>query len=255
MIPVGHIISVTASASDRQVMRAVLKIAGSRQMVFGITTEDVSTHLFVIPESKKSTEELATEVQAVPGLSKVAIVALSKPVNKMELAELRELFAGLDWDASSVTDDELSLFIDDKLLGQYTYYIELGHKRNESGMVSMRIKRLEDHPQFSPDWLVNNGAKKDETQNEEQTFDDIETHEVMIELIQEVEEVEEPPPPPPRPTNLEQMTDMQIKNWMRKNDARILRDEDVEIKRTSEEVLITTMVDGETETVIYKLTT
>ena len=70
-----------------------------------------------------------------------------------------------------------------------------------------------------------------------------------------IEEVEEPPPPPPPPTSLKQMTDIQIRHWMRKNDTRILKDEDIEIKRRSEEILITIMVDEGVETMIYKLTT
>jgi hypothetical protein len=73
-------------------------------------------------------------------------------------------------------------------------------------------------------------------------------------LLKTIEEVVPPPPPPPAPTNLKQMTDIQIRYWIRKNDVRILKDEDIEIKRTSGEILITIMVDGEVETVIYKLT-
>jgi hypothetical protein len=146
MIPVGYIVSVTASESNGQVVQTVLKIAGRGQVIFGSTKEAVSTHLFVIRESKKSKQGLTTQLQAVPGFSKVAIVALSKPINETELSEVREIFAGLDRDASSVTDDELSLFINDKLLGQYTYYIDLDHKRNGRGPIYMRIKRLEDHP-------------------------------------------------------------------------------------------------------------
>ena len=251
MTPAGYMISVTASASNRQVIPVVLKIAGRGQMFFGSTTEDISNHLFVIPDSEKSLQEITTELQAVPGFSKVAIVALSKPVNETELSEVRKLFTGLDWDTSDVTDDELSLFIDDKLLGQYTYYIDLDHKRIGRGTISMRIKRLEDHPEFSPDWLINSEGKKEGIQNEEQSCDNIETHEFVIEMIEQ----EEVDPPPPPPTNLDQMTDIQIRKWIRKNEPRSLEDEDIEIKRSSEEILITIRVDGDAQTVIYKLRT
>ena len=251
MIPAGYIISVTTSEIDRQVVPTVLKIAGHGQVLFVSSTEAVNTHLFVIRESKTSTQELTTQLLAVPGFSKVAIVALSTPIMQTELSEVRELFTGLGWDASCVTDDELSLFINDKLLGQYTYYLDLDHKKYGRGPISMSIKRLEDHPQFSPDWLKDNGSKKEQIHDEEQSFDDIETQEFVV----QEEEFEPPPPPPPAPANLEQMTDMQIRYWIRKNDARILRDEDIEIKRSSEEILITIMVDEREESVIYKLTT
>jgi|SRR5688572_3858458 len=253
MIPVGYLITVTASESDRQGVQTVLKIAGCGQEFFGSTTEAVSIHLFVIRESKKSPQELTTQLQAVPGFLKVAVIALSTPIREAELSEVRELFTGLGWDASGVANDELSLFINDKLLGQYTCYIDLDRKKY-GGLITMRIKRLEDHPQFSPDWLKDNGRKKEGIQDEEQSFEDIETHESVIEIIEE-EEVEPPPPPPPPPANLEQMTDMQIRYWIRKNDGRILSDENIEIKRSSEEILITITIDGEVGTVIYKLTT
>ena len=253
MKPIGYIISVSTSVSNTQVIPVVLKIAGRGQMIFGSTMEDISNHLFVIRDSEKSAQEITTELQAVPGFSKVAVVALSKPVNETEIAEVRKLFAGLDWDTSNVTDDELTLFIDDKLPGQYRYYIDLNHNRNGSGKIVMRIKRLEDHPQFTPDWLISNGGKKEELQSEKQSFDDIETHEIVFEMIEKEEIDPPPPPPPPPPANLDQMTDNEVRDWMKKNEALTLKGEDIEIKRTSEEIFITIKVEGETETLIYKL--
>ena len=250
MTPVGYMISVTTSALNRQVVPAVLKIAGSGEMFFGSTIENINNHLFVVRENKKSTQEFTAQLQAVPGISKVVVAAISQPVTDIELSEVRELFAGLDWDANDVTDDQLSLFIDDKLRGQYTYYIDLGHKKNSGGTISMRIKRLEEHPEFSPDWLMATGGTKEKRQDEEPSFDDIETGELMIEM----EEKEEPEPPPPPPNNLDQMTDIQITDWLRKHDRRILSDEDIDVKRISEGIFITIMIDGEEETMIYKRT-
>ena len=71
----------------------------------------------------------------------------------------------------------------------------------------------------------------------------------------ETEEVEvEPPPPLPPPKDLHFMTDAQITQWMQKNDSRNLKDEDIEVKRTSKEILITINLDEQTETFVYKLT-
>jgi hypothetical protein len=110
---------------------------------------------------------------------------------------------------------------------------------------------LEDHPQYSPDWLKKIGPQKKGRQTGKQTLDDIETRTVLFER----EEVEvEPPPPRPPPKNLHQMTDAQITQWMRKNDSRNLKDEDIEVKRTSGEILITINFDEQTETFGYRLT-
>ncbi|HET6768436.1 MAG TPA: hypothetical protein VFH08_13590 [Chitinophagaceae bacterium] len=250
MTPVGHIISVTVSPGNKEVVPVVLKITGRGQLIFGSTMQDLSNHLFVIPDSEKSAQEITAELQAVPGFSKVAVVALSQPVNEREISDVRKLFAGLDWDASGVTDDQLSLFIDDKLRGQYTYYIDLGHKKNSGGTIPMRIKLLVEHPKFSPDWLIARGRTKEKIQGIEQSFDDIETRELMVEM----EAKEEPEPPPPPPINLDQMTDTQIREWIRQHDRRIPSDEDIEIKRISEGIFITIMIDGKEETMIYKRT-
>jgi len=252
MRPIGYIISISTSNSNTENVLAVLKIAGQGQVLFGTTTEALYTHIYAISAGKKSKQELSAQLQAVPGLSRIDVVALSKSIKKTELSAVRKIFAGFDWDSSSVSDDELSLFIVSKLKGLYTYYIDLDHKRIGKGPVKMSIKRLEEHPQYSPDWLKEGDRKKKERQNRKQTHDDIEIRTVLF----ETEEVEVEPPPPPiqPPKNLHQMTDTQIIQWMRKNDSRNLKVEDLEVKRTSEEILITIMLDEQTETFVYKLT-
>ena len=89
-------------------------------------------------------------------------------------------------------------------------------------------------------------------QDGKQTHDDIETGIVLIKS--EGVEVEPPPPPSPPPEDLHQMTDAQIILWMQKNDSRNLKDEEIEVKRSSEEIFITINLDEQTETFIYKLT-
>ena len=251
MRPIGYIISISTSQSNIEDVLTVLKIAGQGQMLFGTTTEALSTHLYVIPAGKKSKQELTTQLQAVPAFSKIHVVALSKSLKKTELSEVRKIFAGFNWDSSGVSDDELSLFIVSKLKGQYSYYIDLDYKRIRKGPVKINIKRLEEHPQYSSDWLKKSDRKKKDTQAGRQTHDDIETGIVHIES--EGVEVEPPPPPPPPPKDLHQMTDAQIKQWMQKNDSRNLKDEEIEVKRSSEEILITINLDEQTETIIYKL--
>jgi hypothetical protein len=118
-----------------------------------------------------------------------------------------------------------------------------------NGPVKIYIKRLEDHPEYSPDWLKKSNRKKKEGQDGEQSLADIETGMVLI--VTEEKEVEPPPPPMPPPKKLQQMTDAEIIQWMRKNDSRNLREEDMEVKRTSDEILITISLDETTETLVY----
>ena len=252
MRPIGYIISISTSQSNIEDLLTVLKITGQGQLLLGTSTEAQHTNLYAIPAGKKSEQELATQLQAVPAFSKVQVVALSKSIKKTELSEVRKIFSDLNWDASSVSDDKLSSFIVSKLKGQYTYYIDVDHKRIGKRPVKMSIKRLEEHTQFSPDWLKISDRKKNEMQDGKQTHDDIETGIVLIKS--EGVEVEPPPPPSPPPEDLHQMTDAQIILWMQKNDSRNLKDEEIEVKRSSEEIFITINLDEQTETFIYKLT-
>lgn len=80
MTLVGYIISVDASENNSDVIQTVQKIAGQGQMIFATTTEALSTYLFCIPAGMKSPKELTIQLQAVPDLSKLSVVALSKPL-------------------------------------------------------------------------------------------------------------------------------------------------------------------------------
>jgi hypothetical protein len=77
MRPIGYIISISTSQNNTEDVLTVLKIAGQGQAIFGTSTEALSTHLYVFPAGKKSKQELATQLQAVPGFSKVHVVAIA----------------------------------------------------------------------------------------------------------------------------------------------------------------------------------
>ena len=176
MRPIGYIISVSTSQNNTEDLLNVLRIAGQGQFILGTTTETLSTHLYAIAAGKKSKQELATQLHAVPGFSKVHLVALSKSIKKTELSEVRKIFDEFDWDSSTVSDDELSSFIDSKLNGQHTYYLDLDYKKRGKGPVKMYVKRLEEHPQYSPDWLKITDLKKNETKDS----DHIETGTILL---------------------------------------------------------------------------
>src|SRR5688572_29512895 len=151
MRPIGYIISVSTSQNNLEDLLTVLKIAGQGQVILGTSTETLSTQLYAIAAGKKSRQELATQLKAVPGFSKVHVVALSKSIKKTELSEVRKIFDEFDWDSSSVSDDELSSFIVSKLKGQHTYYLDLDYKKRGKGTVKNVVKGLEKQPEKSPE--------------------------------------------------------------------------------------------------------
>ena len=242
--------TVSTSQKDVEVILAILNIAGMGQAIYGENDSTGWTDLWIIPQSKKSKHEVTTQLLAVPAIRRVSVVRLSKPVKEIELSEVRELFAGIGWDASSVTDKELSLFVNAKIQGQYTYYIDHDETKKGKEPVKIRIRPAQEHPHFSPEMLKKSYYPEDDAEDRVFTIDDIKIHEVTILDQITVEPVEEPPPPP---HNLNQMTDAQIKQWIRKRVSHHPKDEDIEIKRTSEEILITMKLDEHIETIGYRL--
>ena len=199
MTTASYLMSITTSQKNVEVILAILNIAGMGQAFYGEDDGTVGTDLWIIPKSKKSRKEVTTQLQAVPAIRSVSVVQLSKPIKEAELVEVRELFAGIGWDASSVTDEELSLFINAKLQGQYTYYIDHDQKKKGKEPAKIHIRPAQEHPYFSPDMLLESDYTEDNAQDRELTIDDMEIRTVTI--VDQIE-VELPPPPPPPPHNL-----------------------------------------------------
>ena len=189
----SYIMAIATSKAGVEVFLAIKNIAGTGRAHFGRTDEFGGVELWIVPKSKKGREELTTQLKALSFIQQVSVVALSKPVTKTELFEVRELLARLGWDASHVSDEELSLFLNAKLQGKYTYLIDFDHEKDRASN-KIRIIQVEEHPHFSPDWLTNDN-REEEISARELTIDDLEIRSVVIKSV--VEESEPEPPPPP----------------------------------------------------------
>jgi hypothetical protein len=188
----SYIMTVATSQIGMEVFLAIRNIAGTGHAQYGRSGEFGSVELWIVPKSKKSREELLTELQDVSFIQQVSVVALSKPVTHSELLEVRDLFNDLGWDTSGVKDEVLSLFLNAKLQGKNTCMIDFGHGKDRAAE-KIRIIRAEEHPHFSPGWLAYSDDDE-EILDRELTMDDLEIQSVVIE---DVVEEEEPPPPPP----------------------------------------------------------
>jgi hypothetical protein len=193
MMPVSYLIAVTTTQPGLESVIAVFNIAGRGQPVYGFSFGGIHTNLWIIPKGKGSRQEVITKLQAVPAIGSVSVVALSNPVQQTELAAIRQLFTDIGWDASGVSDDALSEFMNAILKGQNRFYID--YNRREKTPVRIQIKPIEEHPLFSPDWLNAGITTDDEEPDREYTPDDFEIRNIIIEKRVEVLL---PPPPPDR---------------------------------------------------------
>jgi hypothetical protein len=195
MTSISYLLSITTSSQETEVILAILNTAGRGHALFGTSNEVVSKTLWFIPKGRKNKEEVTIQLKAIPAIQQVSVVALSQPLGSTELAEIRELFNDFNLDAKDVSDDELSLFIDSKIQGKYSYYIDFDHKNTRWEKAKIHIKRLEDHPQFSPDWVKRENSITESDMERDLSMDDIEVHTISFESSGE-EEIEPPPPPP-----------------------------------------------------------
>ncbi|HEV7334041.1 MAG TPA: hypothetical protein VGN63_23605 [Flavisolibacter sp.] len=245
--PNGYLVAVTASENQqRAVQERVRKIAKESRLLFVKTGNGVSTDLFIISTEEIDKTEVRSRLQSIPGSQNVLVTAFSNPLAVTEGSEVRKLFAAIGLNAGNVPDADLSMYLNNILAGNYSHYLDVGRQPNEQGLCALTIKRLEEHPQFSPDWFKNTSREKGAAHDS----DDIEIVTYVMETIQKVEP---PPPPPPPPANLGQMTDAQIKTWLQQFDDLDLKDQELEIERTAEEVVIKIKNDPEKRSLIYQL--
>ncbi|MBE7171153.1 MAG: hypothetical protein INR73_11215 [Williamsia sp.] len=250
LTPAVYLISMTASADTSNHLNrlnAEIRITGMWQSIMGMTKDSITTDLVFIPAAGKDKNKLAMQLQAVPGIRHVSVVPLSNPATPAELAAVRKVFAGFDLSTRKVSNKQLSLYLRSIIERQDTYYIDQGPMQNATGLRDMHIKRLEEHPQYSPEWRKPRTVQQQDNgqQGDSLVVQDVE----LVEIVQE----EEPPSPPDPPANLRNMSDAQIRQWWRKNDSRKPKNRDIQITRTDEEVKISLRLKTGPEIFTYQL--
>jgi hypothetical protein len=191
-MPLSYLITVTTVSNHLEVMVSLWNIAGRANPIGGFSDGTFSTDLWIISNGRRNGEEVLAQMQAIPAIRGVSVVALSNRLHNEELSGVRELFEQIGWDSSDVTDEALSLFLNAKLRGEYSYYIDFDPR--ERAPRKIRIKRIEDHPGFSPDWLKVTQQSKETDPDKEYTVDDFKISSVTLKSIKR----QRKSPPPPR---------------------------------------------------------
>jgi hypothetical protein len=193
----SYLMAVTTTSNPVEVMVAVWNIAGRANAICSFSDGTFSTDLWIVPNGKRNREDVLAQLQATPAVQSVSVVALSNPVRNEKLWGVRELFGQIGLDASDVTDETLFVFVNAKLQGEYSYYIDFNPR--ERSPRKIRIKRIEDHPAFSPDWLKSTQQTKEVDADKEYSIDDFKISSVTLKPIKH-----RPPTPPPPPNNIQQ---------------------------------------------------
>lgn len=234
MMAESYLMSLTTSQHDVETTVAIINIVGPGAAIFG----SGDSTLYIVPKGRTAKKEVIAKLKAIPTIKDVAVVALSNPVNESELPEVRALFSNFGLDASGVTDEELSLFLNAKLKGQYTYYLKFEWgKRGRSDKIYVRP--VTELPGYSAERFKARNAIEEEALDKVYTVDDIEVRSVVIQNISAA-------PPPLLPGKVKKMSDAQIRQWIRKHGFDHVPDKDILIERTAEEIEVTIKPDETT---------
>jgi hypothetical protein len=183
--------TVTKFQSGMGDFLAVKNIAGTGQIQYGRGGTAGIVDLWIIPKSKKNPEEVVSQLEAVPFILNVSVVSLSKPVTNTEVTKARELLNSLGWDTSAVGDEDLSLYLNAKLQGKWTYLLDITYDTSRK-VEKLQIIKAEEHPLFSAE-LIEKFSYEEEILDRELTMDDFETEVVKVKL--QTDPPSTPPPP------------------------------------------------------------
>jgi len=196
MAPVSYLLSITASRDDKEILLAIFNIAGMGRAIYAEYGNDISKSLWIIPKGKETQLEVEARLLSEPAIQSASVVGLNNQVTESELTDVRRLFTDVGWDTSDVNNDELSIYVNAALKRQYNYYIDFDHKEKVSAPVKIRVKPIQEHPEYSAEWLQQNIHYEEEDEDKVFTFDDFEIVQESFEESIELDDENEMPPPP-----------------------------------------------------------
>lgn len=179
MIPESYILYIEKSSQgDLELTLSILNIAGIGSAFFGSSNDSGSVSLWLIFKGKNTPAEIKKQLEAISPIKKVTVITISSPLKEAEITELRTVFLKIGWDAQDISDADLSMFIHSKLHRQEKHYIDYDFKKMGKSPVKIKIKPLQDHPDFSPDWLKETNFKLQDLTDKAFTREDIKVEKI-----------------------------------------------------------------------------
>lgn len=176
-----------SSQGDIELMLSILNIAGRGFSFYGSSNDSTSLSLWLIFNGKNNPAEIKKQLEAISPIKKVTVITVSSPIKETEIKALREVFLKIGWDSQDVSNEELSMFIKAKLHHQETHYIDYDHKKIQSSPVKIKIIPIQNHPDFSLDWLKEKKFNPEDLTNKEFTKDDFKIETIEFTSIIDVQ--------------------------------------------------------------------
>lgn len=161
-----------SSQEDLDFSLSLLNIAGFNFPLYGSSGDFGCVSLRLLLKARNTPEEIVRQLEDLSIVNKVSLVSISKPLTDSELVELRNIFLLIGWDTQDISEEELNMYIQSHLQGRSTHYLDFDQKRSNNSLVKVRVRRLEDHPNFKPEWIKERKIDLSKFSDKEFTRDD-----------------------------------------------------------------------------------
>jgi len=196
------------------------------------------TELWMIPKARKEKNEIINQLKAIEVVQNVSLVTIENSAKSVDLKAVRQLFTAYGWDAGSIKDEELLLYLNSTFQLQGTYYIDFESGKPGAKSHRIFIKPIPENPSYSASesdkikkWMLN---EEEITPQNVRTVTATSTHTVEIKKGLPLQKVRH-------------MNDVQIRKWILKHDSD-LKNEDIQIERVSGTLTVTIKSNNGTQT-------
>jgi hypothetical protein len=169
-----------SSQGDENFILSLLNIAGFNFPLYGYSGDFGSESIRLLFNARNTSDEIKKRLETLSIVNEVILVPISNPLNQSELSEVRNIFLKIGLDTQEVSEEELTMYIQSNLIGRNTHYIDFDNKNDRTSRVKIRIKQLQEHPDFKPEWIRETNIDLENLSDKEFTREDITCSTVII---------------------------------------------------------------------------
>jgi hypothetical protein len=221
--PVGHAVSFNVPEGDDAARQQAESLVGGLQTVFspeGQKQGFISFTCFIPAHNSRSADAVVNGLKRVKGVIDLSILPVNAQVRESLLSQLGSKIFSTHIDATALSDDEMQNTVTQQLKEKGINNISVTITRNEKGIRTLELHPGKGGPNYFVDVSVDDKGTRMLLQEEKRTTSKKNTA------------TGEPQP------DFGSMTDPQVREYIRRQYGKGLRDEAIKITRTAEEIMI-----------------
>jgi hypothetical protein len=221
--PVGNTISFTVPEGDGAARQALEPIFGGLQTVVLPDRQKrgyLSYTSFIPAQSSRSADAVISQLKAVKGIAGLSTMPVNAQVRESLLSQLGSKIFSTHVEASGLGDDELQNTVNRQLKEKGFINISVTVVRNESGVRTLQLHPAENGPNYIIDMSIDDKGTRMVLQEERRTI------------------ANRPKSSEGSNVDFGSMTDAQVREYIRRQYGKGLRDENIKITRTAEGIAI-----------------